>query len=73
VKVWETFEGRWLFHGLLPNELKYSAKGHLSEMVYFFGPAPETLVLRQVVEHLDSEGNTSYPLTLHLVHELTST
>lgn len=57
MKVWETFEARWLFHGMLPYEKEYSAKGHLSEMVYFIGPAPETLVSRQIVKYLDSGGD----------------
>lgn len=66
VKVWETFEARWMFHGQLSNEQEYSAKGHLSEMVYYLGPAPETLVSRQIVRYLDSEGDALYSPTLYL-------
>lgn len=70
MKVWEAFEARYLFDGSLLNEHKYSAKGHLSEIVYFFGPAPEILVSRQVVKYLDSEGKLPPP-TLYQVFQLT--
>ncbi len=60
IQIWEIFERRIFFDGRILATDEYSHRGHLREMVFYFGPPPRELVSRSVLGgyYFDDKGTS---------------
>ncbi|KAL9077952.1 MAG: hypothetical protein Q9157_003134 [Trypethelium eluteriae] len=58
--IWDLFEGKHMFYGKDPKEMRYMTRAHLAEMVALMGPPPLELLKKgkRTAEFFDENGET---------------
>ncbi|KAL9092102.1 MAG: hypothetical protein Q9165_004535 [Trypethelium subeluteriae] len=56
--IWDLFEGKHMFYGKDPKEMKYMTRAHLAEMIALMGPPPPELLEKgaRTAEFFDEDG-----------------